>query len=245
MEVQKINFARLRNAEFMSVIDNVVRIVKPYDWEAANVQKFYTDLTSGRDEFNNHLNKFSTLEETKEVVEADMKVNDGWRAIKWVCKAKMLSPEESERKAAALIYQLVKIHGSNLHNNSYPEQNAKANMFLTDCETKVDIIQAANIMGLNSYLTHLKTAIENLVKTIEVRNLKAIDEQRDFDTKTLRTKVYDRLMNIFKYMESMSTINPGGDLDQMIKRINENITKVDMAVKKRYNPKDDKGDEEA
>lgn len=68
---------------------------------------------------------------------------------------------------------------------------------------------------------------------IEKRKSKFVTEKRDDNTKIYRQKLRLSLESMFKYMEAMSVLTPGGELDNMIKEINASIQKLDFAIKMR------------
>ena len=71
MKITKFHFRRLRNAEHLSLTNDVLNITKPFDWAAANVLSLPTWVQESNTEFKNHLNKLGTVIETQAVKLAD------------------------------------------------------------------------------------------------------------------------------------------------------------------------------
>ncbi len=226
---------RLRNAELLSLTNDVLNITKPYDWVTANVLNLQTWVQESNTEYKNQLNKLGTVNETQTVKIADDVFNDSWRALKYVIKACLLSPIAEERANAAIVSELINTHGSNLHNESYQVQNATAKLFLDDCANKPEIKAALTAVKLDSYITNMQTALDILLAAITLRKDKKVSELNDNETREIRIRLTDNLIKMFKYLEVMSEISPGGELDTMIKQINLSIQKIEIAIKMRSN----------
>ncbi|MGZ2370477.1 DUF6261 family protein [Ancylomarina sp. YFZ004] len=233
MKIIKFYSKRLRNAEQLSLTNDVLNITHSYDWAGVNVLKLQTWVQESNVEFKNQLNKLNTVNETQAVKIADNAFNDSWRALKYVLKACLLSPVAAERINAAILNELINTHVVNLHNESYQVQNATAKLFLNDCANKPEIKAAITTIKLDSYITNIQTALDTLLAAIALRKDKKVNELNDNQTREIRTRLTDNLINMFKYLEVMSDISPGGDLDNMIKQINVSIQKIETAVKMR------------
>ena len=224
---------RLRNAELLSLTNDVLNITKPFDWATANVINLQTWVQESNTGLKNHLNKLGTVNETNVVKIADDAFNDSWRALKYVIKACLLSPVDTKRTSAAIISELINTHGTNLHNESYQVQNATAKLFLNDCGNKPEIKAAIAVLSLNTYILNMEVAIDTLLSAIALRKDKKVSELNDNETHEIRIRLTDNLIKMFKYLEVMSEISPGGELDTMIKQINLSIQKIETAIKKR------------
>tara|TARA_R110001583_G_scaffold4430_7_gene25698 strand:- start:6639 stop:7379 length:741 start_codon:yes stop_codon:yes gene_type:complete len=233
MKITTFYSKRLRNAELLSLTNDVLNITKPFDWETANVLNLPTWVTESNVEFKNHLNKLGTVNETQAVKIADDAFNNSWRALKYVIKACLLSPIAEDRTNAAILDELINSHGLNLHNESYQVQNATAKLFLNDCVNKPEIKAAITAVSLDRYITNIQTALEVLLAAIAMRKDKKVSELNDSEIHEIRIRLTDNLIKMFKYLEVMSEISPGGDLDTMIKQINLSIQKIETAIKKR------------
>ena len=235
MKVFTFNAIRLKNAEHLSLSDDVLSITKPYDWASSNVQSLRTWVEDSNTEFKNQLNKLGTVNETQAVKLADDAFNDSWRALKYIIKACLLSPVAAERANAAILNELISTHGRNMHNESYGVQNATAKLFLNDCTNKPEIKAAITAIKLDDYITNVEIALEALSAAIALRKDKKVNESNENKTREIRKHLTDNLIKMFKYLEVMSEISPGGDLDNMIKEINLSIQKIETAIKKRRN----------
>ena len=233
MKIAKFYSKRLRNAELLSLTNDVLNIAEPYDWATANVLNLQTWVQECNTELKNQMNKLGTVNETEAVKIADHAFNDSWRALKHVVKACLLSPIVEERANTAILNELIHTHGNNLHNESYQVQNATAKLFLNDCVNKPEIKAAITAVKLDSYITNMQTALEVLLAAIALRKDKKVSELNDKETQEIRNRLTDNLIKMFKYLEVMSDISPGGDLDTMIKQINLSIQKIEIAIKKR------------
>ncbi|MGZ2370686.1 DUF6261 family protein [Ancylomarina sp. YFZ004] len=233
MQIDSFNEARLRNAEFVSLGDHVLKITKAYDWSKFNVLGFYTKVETTVGNLKTHLNKLSTVSETHSVEIADAAFNNAWRAFKFVCKALELHPDADKREAAKTLIELSKTHGYNLHNEGYPVQNASARMFLSDCMNKEEAKAAIKTLAIQENIDQIESALNILVSAIETRKSKFVSEKRDDNTKFLRQKLSVSLDSMFMYLVSMSALEPGGELDKIIKEINESIQKLEISIKMR------------
>ena len=235
MKVFTFNAIRLKNAEHLSLSNDVLAITKDYDWASSNVQNLRTWVEDSNTEFKNQLNKQGTVNETQAVKVADDAFSDSWRALKYVIKACLLSPIAVERANAAILNEQINTHGRNLHNESYQVQNATAKLFLNDCANKPEIKAAITAVKLDDYITNVEIALEALLAAIAFRKNKKASELNENKTREIRYRLTDNLIKMFKYLEVMSEISPGGDFDNMIKEINLSIQKIETAVKKRRN----------
>jgi len=233
MKISTISYSRLRNAEHISLANDVLNITQPFDWAAANVLNLQTWVQESNTAFKNQLNKLGTVNETQIVKLSDGVFNDSWRALKYVVKACLLSPIVADRANAAIISELINSHGANLHSESYQVQNAIAKLFLNDCENKPEIMAAIAVLKLTPFITNMQVALDTLLVAIDSRKNKKVSEQKENETREMRNRLTGNLIKMFKYLEVMSEITPGGDLDTMIKQINESIQKVETSVKMR------------
>jgi len=233
MDVDNFNVSRLRNAEFVSLGNDVLEITKSYDWAKSNVIGFYTKLETSVGNFKLHLNKLNTVTETEEVAKADVAFNNAWRAFKYICKSYELHHDKVKQEAAKRLIEVCKTHGYNLHNESYQEQNASAKMFIIDCFNKAEVKKAIETLAIQESLDNIELSLDTLIMAIKTRKNKWVNERRDENTKLLRQKLATSLGSMFKYIEAMSVIAPGGELDNIIKKINESIRKLELSVKMR------------
>jgi hypothetical protein len=243
MKINAFNASRFRNAEFISLVTDVLNVAREYDWVGLQVEGFYTKTKGSLKKMEDHLNKFNTVPETIIVDENDFLFNNSWWAFKFFCNALALNPDMEKSKAANLLINLSKIHGYNLHTESHQEQNAKAKMFLADCDGVDEVKEAIELIGANPFITNIKIALDALVLSIDYRNGKSAKELRDTDTKVLRVALTEHLDQMLKYMEAMSGLAQEGPLIGMIKNINERIQKIEVLHKTRLTRSADQADE--
>ncbi|MDQ1770539.1 hypothetical protein GQR60_02715 [Labilibaculum sp. A4] len=229
MKIEGFSISRFRNAEFVSLGSDVVAITKSYDWVGLGIPGFYTRVETSLNNLVVQLNKLNTTTETAGAGLADKQFNNAWRALKYICLCYELHPNEDKRKAAAVLINLSKTHGYNLHQESLQEQNAKAKMFLADCENVEEAKLAIQQLGIKDIVDNVQIALDALVLILDERNSKNADQKRENDTKLFRKELTESLDGMFKYMESMSGLVSGGELDTMIKKVNESILKLEMS----------------
>lgn len=233
MKIDNCSADRLRNAELVSLCNEVVEIVKPFDWAAANVLGLFTQTETNIAKFVAHLNQQKTVSETHEVEIADLGFNNAWRAYKYMCMAFELDADDAKRKAAQRLIEHTKLHGYNLHLNSYSEQNARAKMFLEDCNNLPEVAADIRILGIKDFVDQVQKALNTLLEALANRKEKVVSEKRNNDTKLLRKQVQESLDNLFKYIEAMSAVATDEVFDVMIKKINDSIQKLDLSYKLR------------
>ncbi len=233
MKINSFNVARFRNAEMVSLTTELLHFASSYDWIGSKVEGFYTLVAMSLKELEDHLNKFNTVSETLQVEGNDLLFNNSWRAFKLFCKALALNPDAEKRKAANVLINLSKIHGYNLHTESYQEQNAKAKMFLSDCDGIPEVKAAIELIGADPYINNQKNALDALNLSLENRNSRMVKEVRDTDTKMLRKELMENLEQMLKYLEVMSGLEVEGPITTMIKNINESIQKIEVLHKTR------------
>ncbi len=233
MKIEVYNKSRCRNAEFVSLGTDVLKITKDYDWVGQNIAGFYTQLDESLQKLIDQLNKLNTVAETLDVETADEYFDNAWRAFRYLCKAYELSSNKEEHDAAICLINLEKVHGYNMHLKSYQEQNAKCEMFLADCDHVEPVKQAIRKLGLKKSIDTIKLAKDSLVLAIDERSNKKVNQKRENDTKILRSELAESISSMFKYLEAMSGLTPGGELDSMIKQINECISKLEISRKLR------------
>ena len=225
--------SKLRNTELVSLVTNVIKITRAYNWEESKVSVLYQNLINSDKIFRGHIHKFGTAIETSEVRKADAELNNSWRAYKYVCKVYELSADKDERVAAKEMIELNRVHDYNLHKRSYHIQNTNAELFLKNCKEKETVKAAIEKLGIQKFIDRIEAALNNLNIALVNRQNKYVSEKRENDTKELRKKLYENLVNLFKYMEAISAITPHGEMDNMIKLINESINKINLSIKLR------------
>lgn len=235
MKILTYYSSRLRNAEYISLSNDVIQITKTYDWSAANVLNLLTWVQDSNTELKVQVNKLGTVNETHNIKRADNHFNDAWRAIKLITKAHLLSPVEAERGSAAIVSELINSHGANLHKESYQVQNATARLFLNDCANEVEIKAAIDMLKLQPFVGNVEFALTTVVAAIAHRKDKKVSELTENETREIRIGLNANLNKMFRYMEVMSDVVPGGPFDNMIKQINMSIQKIETAIKKRTN----------
>jgi len=233
MKILLFNFSRLRNAEYLLLSKDLLKITKSYDWTATGVQNLLTCLQEDNSDLANQLNKQEVVSENEVVVLADNAFGDAWRAVKYVTKACLLSPLPLERASAVILNNLIISHGSHLHTENCEVQNATAKIFLNDCANKPEVKTAIRALGINNFIANMETALEALLAAIAHRKNKNANELEEDETREIRNRLADHLIKMFKYLEVMSEITPSMELDQMIKLINVSIQKIETAIKKR------------
>lgn len=233
MKIEVYNKGKFRNAEFVSLGNDILAITKNYDWVGLNIAGFYTQVESSLENLVEQLNKLNTVAETLDVEIADEHFNNAWRAFKYMCKGYALSSDKAERDAAQCLINLGKVHGYNMHLESYQEQNAKAKMFLVNCENVVEVKAAIQKLSFENIIAAIKNGKDSLGLAIADRNNKNVNQKRENDTKLFRKELAESLSGMFKYLEAMSGISADGELDSMIRQINERIQKLEMSGKLR------------
>tara|TARA_R110001583_G_scaffold50403_2_gene157314 strand:+ start:9675 stop:10415 length:741 start_codon:yes stop_codon:yes gene_type:complete len=233
MKILSYNYSRFRNAEQLSLANDVLIATKTYDWAGNNVLNLLTWVQDSKTELENQINKLGTVNETQTVKLADNAFNDSWRRLKYVVKAYELSPLADDRANVAIISELINSHGPNLHSESYAVQNAIAKIFLKDCTTEPELVAAIAALKLDVYISNIQIALDTLLAAIAHRKDKKVNEISAERTREIRNRLMDNLDKMFKYLEVMSAITPEGELDTMIKRINESIQKIETAIKMR------------
>jgi len=231
MKFNTFNYSKFRNAECISLSNDVIQITKTYDWEKANVINLFTWLQDSNAELKNQVNKLGTVNETHEVKQADDRFNDAWRAIKLITKAFLLSPVKTERESAAVVRELINSHGAYLYKESYHIQNVTAKLFLNDCIRKPEVKLALETLRFQNFVGNIELAHTALLNAISHRKDKKVSELNDKETRVIRNRLNANLNRIFRYMEVMSDVAPGGPLETMIKEINESILKIETAIK--------------
>ncbi|PKQ61239.1 hypothetical protein BZG02_16535 [Labilibaculum filiforme] len=196
-------------------------------------RRFYTQVKTSLQKFEEQLNRINTVPETKDIEEADTLFNNAWRGLKFYLKAYMLNSDADKRKAANLLNNLCKIHDYNLHTESYQEQNAKAKMFLTDCDGKAEMKQAIETIGAQSFISTVQNALDAILFNIANRKSKEAEALGYEITKIYREALSNAMVDMFKYMESMSGLRTGGALDTIIKNVNGSIQKIEVNHKLR------------
>jgi len=237
MKIEGFSKSRFRNAEFVSLGNDVVSITKSYDWVGLGIPGFYTRVETSLNNLITQLNKQNTVQETAGADLADKYFNNAWRAFKYICLCYELHPDEEMRTAAFVLINLSKTHGYNLHQESAQEQNAKAKMFLADCETIAEAKAAIEKLGVKDIVDNVHVALDALILILDERNSKNADQKRESETKLFRQKLGESLSGMFKYMESMSGLVSGGEFDAMIKKINQSILKLEISQKMRSSRK--------
>jgi len=228
--VENYSFSTFRNAECISLGDDVISITREYDWAAANATGLNANLVTSLSQFKSHVNRLNTTDETKAIETSDLAFNNAWRAGKYYIKAKQLSPVPEEVEAANKIAALLKANGWNLHLVSYQQQNANAEIMLGDLETKADMVEASATINFTPYAEHIKGAVTNLKNAIEARRNKAISESSPNTSKELRRKLADSLSDVFDYLNIMSKISPRGPFRAMIELINDSIRRIELSI---------------
>ncbi|MBN2598188.1 DUF6261 family protein [Labilibaculum sp.] len=237
MKIEGFSKSRFRNAEFVSLGNDVISITKSYDWVGLGIPGFYTRVDASLNNLVVQLNKLNTITETAGAGLADKHFNNAWRALKYICLCYELHPDKKMHKAAEVLINLSKTHGYNLHQESLQEQNAKAKMFLADCENVEEAKLAIQQLGIKEIVDNVQIALDALVLILDERNSKNADQKRENETKLFRRNLAESLDGMFKYLEAMSGLTAGSELDIMIKKINECILKLELSQKIRSNRK--------
>jgi len=235
MKTESFIVSRFRNAELISLGNDVGKICGTFDWATSNVEPLFTNVVNSVSALKAYVNRLSTVNETQEITDLDLLFNNAWRAAKFQCKVYALSPDEDEQNSAHVINELFNSHGRNLHTESLAIQNTNARLFVKDCEDKEEAKTAILKTNFQILIDRIKLYLDNLDTAISTRSKKAANELRDNSAKELRNKLNEDLLSLFKYLEVMSDVMKNTEFTDMIKLINTSIQKIEKSIALRSN----------
>jgi len=232
--INSVHLYQFRNDECVALGKSLVTVSKKIDWTMLAAQALPNNIekyTLGLEANNGRLN---TVFETKNVIAADNVFNNAARSLKYLLQAFKLHPDKAKRMAAEYIIQLIKSEGWNMHNESYPVQNAKASRFLVNCRKNKKAVDAIVLLGIDEFIAIEEKALEELNNALKSRQVKGSNQTAEESSKDLRTKLDYAIEVFFKFVEVQVVISRNPLFAEMVKEINVIIDNIHTSIAHRH-----------
>ena len=243
-----IGLAELSNAFFVSIMKQIVALILEFTPEKLGVSEFMVKFKSLVDKLQDYVLRSFTLAETQELNELDKERDDLFTYFNQAFRMGLKSPEESERKAAQALSEVMKpYYNSKTTRLAHEKETVYIDGFIMDV-SKPENLAHITTLNLTTKLDQLKKAESDFVVLYKKRTDSRTELYAE-NTQELRgeTEVYyDRILDqifaksILEPSEEIHTfmIKWNGSLNETKASINKVAAQYAANKKKDEDPKD-------
>jgi len=204
--INEINLRRLRNAEYIQFLKNVVEIVVDNDPTTLNVVEKLTALQgelSGLETLFK-LNKSSQL--SPEIVALDLRRDRAISGLRSIIKGYTMHFNPDFVAAAKRLDASFDLYGNGIVRQNYQAETAIINGLLNDWTIKPELSDSVLLLGLNAWRDELKTSNDLFDATY-------VDRAKEHGTKTTdsvtteRAETTEAYNDLKKRIEAANTMN--------------------------------------
>ncbi|WP_282015562.1 DUF6261 family protein [Marinifilum flexuosum] len=230
--IENMSFHALHRDEYFTFGKRVKEIFTGYELEPLNLKHPYDRVVAALTNLDEAMIKNSTAALTTEVVNKDIRRDDGFVALRNYLRAceKRLKPEW--QKAARLVLNEIRVYGVNLHKESYSAESARLNNLLSDFENKPELKAAITLLLLTEWVAELKQAQAEF-ETAEKARIDAKASTSEIKTDEACLELRKTLEFLFQFMELNYQMTPSEEYKQIMRKINEVIAEFMSAIKAR------------
>ena len=105
----------------------------------------------------------TTRVHTANIFNLDQLFDNSFKAIKGFIQAHLYMPEEEKQQAAAILWELIRKHGSALNRFGYVKQISRAQNLLAEIDRDPRNQQAIASIGAEALLTNMQKCLNDLV----------------------------------------------------------------------------------
>ena len=235
MDLKSISLSKLLKSDLLYLVNDVIRIVKPYDVGRLHIEESFNMLLQYQDQV-----QLLAKEYGRNSITADLKEIHTHRLeyagfiftqLQYISRIK-----KRELSDQIHIAQLaVRLHLFELRKNSRPIVNGKLQMFLKEVDDKPKVRNAFEVLGLLSYIEELREVNQQYHEVYWKRQNSMNSRQKGDDNKRIQRTAQALLRNFFTQVNQVQKAYPNleEEYNRLIRDLNSTIVDISKATKTR------------
>lgn len=230
--IENMSFHSLLRDEYFTFGKRIIGVFTGYDLETLNLKVPYDKLPLAVGMLDEAMVKKSTVALTTDVVNKDIRRDDGFMAIRNYLRAciKRLNPQW--RLSAILLLNTIGVYGVNLHRETYSSETARLSNLLADIENNPELKAAVSLLLLDDWVAELKQA-QTEFEVAEKARIDAKASTSEIKTDDACLEVRKACEFLFQFLELNYQLAPNEEYKQIGRKINEVIAEFMVVIKAR------------
>lgn len=221
--IRRPHFEKYRHSRFLRFIDVLVELCDASDIQTAKITDEVSVLRQSYQAMQRLLNKNRSSLLTPSLKAADARRDAAISGIRIVLRGMELHFEEATKQAAIHLGNLIDRHGKRIARMKYVEQTEVTFAILAEINRSPDLVAAANLVGLSTWLEELRLANEEFdelyIKRTKEYAAASRAKMKEFKATTIVH--YKRLAALLTAHSLV--ITPSASYDALIKELNSHI----------------------
>lgn len=219
------SLSRLRNGEFIQLIDNLLTIIKDRQPGVLKIQNQFSALENSYNSLNENFTVVRKNDLSKVLAELDEERDQLYQGLKYLIRAHAeYSPDDQQREVAISILNVLDSHGSRLTKLPYAEQTAAFNDIFDQVRDRQLENAINNTFHAQLFYGPLKTSNDKFDKAY-VDRIKDYGKNSDENVKELRTEVEEALGEVVRFLNAYAVLEP---TEQFIGAVKELDAALDL-----------------
>lgn len=239
------NLSRLRNGEFIQLIDNLLTIVKDRQASSLNIQNQFNVLDS---RFNLLTDSYTVIRKndlSKTLADIDQKRDDLYLGLKSLIDSHAkYNPSDHIKDKAQSIFNILESYGARLIKMPYPEETAALKNIIEQLQDKQLENHINNTFHGDMYYNALITTNDRFDR-LYVDRIKDYGAQDKENIKELRTEVEEALNEMVQRINAYIILEPSEHFIGAANEINAALDLYFNNLKKRSSSEPNEEQEEA
>ncbi|MGB0868103.1 MAG: DUF6261 family protein [Flavobacteriales bacterium] len=217
-----IDHRKLKNARFLQLMRFIEKLI---------MESGIEDLNAKHAEFKLKLDHLETRFKSslKNPITAEIQTEDRNRDHTLLGVSKILegyaySTIPSEAKEAELLLNVIKNHGSSIARLNNVEETAVLTSLVNEIEASNNLMNAVNVLGIQDWITRLKTYNQNCELLLKERADSLSD---DISVKELRLQIFGIYKSITSETSAHIILNTSEDYEALKENINKYISEFE------------------
>ena len=239
MQIRRISLSKLQRANMLTIMSNIIGILKEYDVEKLHLDFMLKILEKNQLQVNTIAPLKGPLMMTPYVQQwHDERVKlAGSIAIQMKGIAQANLP--SMREEIKIAQEVVQLYLVGLRKKKKEEVESLIDSFLRDVKKNQHVADAFTKVALKPYVDELAQASNEHYKFYKKRNLEAAQKQKGDKNKAIKREAQGALRSLFEQIEMGHRNYPELDYAHLITRLNVELARFTNSIKTRetYNKK--------
>lgn len=232
--MKTIHLSRLQNAEHLTLMNDVLALLKNANIEALNPLK--EELSEGVKKAEIAQVQIRKSEHTEELVALDEKRDKLYRGLVLRVQSEEFSKQKDKAEAARKVALVVNAYG-NFTKHNYQKETTEIQNFIVDLKSD-EYLSSVQKIGLTEWVNWLEEA-NNLFFTRYTERRDAYAEQPVYDVKNIRKDLDAVFKKIQDMTKALQILQSSEAINTFIAKINVSIDKWKDILAQRGNKKED------
>lgn len=221
-KIESISLQKLHNNEHGQYMSDCGTLLRKWDTAILGVESDFAEFENVLSDEQVAIRVEAGSPFSSELERIDHLRDNTWNAIWGRIQSTLLSPIDSEAKAAVILKRIFDIDGD-VRDNPYSEESNKLTNLVTDLQ-KVENLPYLNMLGVTEWVAALKTQNEQFIAVNNLRNAE-LAKRPSGNTKTIRKmldSVYQTIVEKINASVVLGSAKPSAI--SFVGELNEQIT---------------------